>query len=40
LGANSFIVKPVTFEGLVSAMKVASQYWCQTVKLPAAKECQ
>jgi CheY-like chemotaxis protein len=39
LGANSFIVKPVTFDGLVQAMKVATQYWFQVVQLPgAAKE--
>jgi CheY-like chemotaxis protein len=34
LGANSFIVKPVTFEGLVQAMKVVTEYWLQIVQLP------
>lgn len=39
LGANSFIVKPVTFEDFVHAMKVATEYWFQVVQLPpAAKE--
>ena len=35
LGANSFMVKPVTFEGLVQAMKVATEYWLQIVELPS-----
>ena len=35
LGANSFIVKPVTFDGLVHVIKVASEYWFQIVQLPA-----
>jgi DNA-binding NarL/FixJ family response regulator len=34
LGANSFIVKAVTFEGLVQAMKVVTEYWLQIVQLP------
>ena len=34
LGANSFIVKPVTFEGLAQAMKVVTEYWFQIVHLP------
>ena len=37
LGANSFISKPVHFEGLVNAMRVLEQYWFQTVELPASK---
>jgi CheY-like chemotaxis protein len=36
LGANSFITKPVTFEGLVQAMKVIGEYWFQIVRLPKA----
>jgi CheY-like chemotaxis protein len=35
LGANSFIVKPVTFDGLVSAVRVLAQYWFSIVRLPA-----
>ena len=35
LGANSFVSKPVTFEGLVSAMNAMGRYWFQIVELPA-----
>jgi CheY-like chemotaxis protein len=35
LGVNSFITKPVTFAGLVEAMKVLSRYWFELVELPA-----
>ena len=35
LGANSFIVKPVTFEGLVEALRVVTEYWFEVVHLPA-----
>ena len=34
LGANSFIIKPVTFESLVKAMKAMAKYWLEFVKLP------
>lgn len=34
LGVNSFITKPVTFEGLVEAMKVFRRYWLEIVELP------
>jgi CheY-like chemotaxis protein len=37
LGANSFIAKPVQFEGLVNLMRVLGQYWFGTVELPLAK---
>jgi len=35
LGVNSFITKPVTFDGLVEAMTVFSQYWFEIVALPS-----
>lgn len=34
LGANSFISKPVTFEGLVEVMKTLCHYWFEIVSLP------
>ncbi|MCC3495036.1 MAG: response regulator [Microcoleus sp. PH2017_16_JOR_D_A] len=36
LGANSFISKPVTFQGLVEVMKTLCQYWFEIVSLPPA----
>jgi CheY-like chemotaxis protein len=38
LGVNSFITKPVTFQGLVDAMKVFSRYWLEIVDLPPPQE--
>jgi CheY-like chemotaxis protein len=35
LGVNSFIVKPVTFAGLVEVMRGFSSYWFEIVELPA-----
>ncbi len=35
LGVNSFITKPVTFDGLVEVMKAISDYWLQIVRLPS-----
>ncbi len=34
IGAASYITKPVTFEGLVEAIKGLGQYWVQIVRLP------
>ncbi len=34
LGVNSYIKKPVTFEGLVEVMKSLSKYWFEIVELP------
>ena len=34
LGVSSFITKPVTFAGLVEAMRVLTQYWFEIVELP------
>lgn len=34
LGANSFITKPVSFEGLVQVMRDIGRYWIEIVELP------
>jgi CheY-like chemotaxis protein len=34
LGVNSYITKPVSFQGFVEAMKILSVYWFELVKLP------
>lgn len=34
VGASSFITKPVSFEGLVSVIRVVGQYWFEIVALP------
>ncbi len=34
LGVNSFITKPVTFDGLVEVVKVLTHYWIEIVALP------
>ncbi len=34
IGANSYIVKPITYEGLVKAMRLLGQYWLEMVELP------
>lgn len=34
LGANSFIIKPVTFASLVDVMKIIGKYWFEIVELP------
>jgi CheY-like chemotaxis protein len=41
LGVNSFITKPVTFEGLVGVMRIMGKYWIEIVELPvlAATGC-
>lgn len=33
-GANSYIVKPITYEGLVKAIGLLGQYWLEMVELP------
>jgi len=35
LGGNSFIVKPVTFKGLVEIIKQLGNYWFEIVELPS-----
>jgi CheY-like chemotaxis protein len=34
LGVNSYITKPVTFEGLVEVVKGVRKYWFEIVELP------
>jgi CheY-like chemotaxis protein len=34
LGVNSFITKPVSFNGMVSTMKALGKYWLEIVELP------
>ena len=34
LGVNSFITKPVTFDGLVDVVQVLNKYWIEIVALP------
>lgn len=38
LGVNSFISKPVTFDGLVSIMGEIGRYWVEIVELPDRPE--
>ena len=35
LGVNSFITKPVTFQGLVEAVRLLGRYWFDLVELPS-----
>jgi CheY-like chemotaxis protein len=37
IGANSYIAKPVTFEGLVQVMADLGRYWFEIVRLPATE---
>jgi CheY-like chemotaxis protein len=34
LGVNGFVIKPVTFESLVSILKTVSKYWFEIVEPP------
>jgi CheY-like chemotaxis protein len=36
LGVNSFITKPVTFDGLVNVVRTLGEYWIQIVRVPRA----
>jgi two-component system response regulator len=37
LGVNSFITKPVSFQGLVEVVRVPGHYWFEIVELPGSK---
>jgi len=37
LGVNSYIAKPVTFQGLVEVMRTLGKYWFEIVELPPEK---
>ena len=38
LGVNSYITKPVSFEGLVEIILTLTQYWFKIVQLPISKQ--
>lgn len=38
LGVNSFITKPVTFDGLIKVMQTLGRYWFEIVELPVQHE--
>jgi CheY-like chemotaxis protein len=38
LGVNSFITKPVTFDGLIGVMQTLGRYWFEIVELPSQNE--
>jgi CheY-like chemotaxis protein len=38
LGANSFVTKPVTFEGLLKVIRSFKDYWLEIVALPVGRE--
>jgi CheY-like chemotaxis protein len=40
LGVNSFITKPVTFDGLVNVMRGLGRYWFEIVELPGVPQQQ
>ncbi len=38
LGANSYVTKPVTFQGLVDVVTSLGNYWFEIVELPVGQE--
>lgn len=38
LGVNSFITKPVTFDGLIKVIQVLGKYWFEIVELPPSND--
>ena len=37
MGVNSFITKPVTYESLLSTMRILGKYWFEIVELPTIR---
>jgi len=37
LGVNSYVTKPVTFEGLVEVIRDLGRYWLEIVELPSSE---
>lgn len=37
-GVNSFIAKPVTYESLLSTMRILGKYWFEIVELPSVRK--
>lgn len=40
LGVNSFISKPISFQGLVDAIRILGHYWFEVVDLPEERHVQ
>jgi len=38
LGVNSFIIKPVTFDGMVDVVRMLGKYWFEIVELPPDRD--
>jgi CheY-like chemotaxis protein len=36
-GANSFMVKPTSFQALIEAMKILGKYWFELITLPPGR---
>jgi len=36
-GASSYVVKPLSYDGLIGVLEELSRYWFQTVRLPEGK---
>ncbi len=40
LGVNAYVTKPVSFEGLVNALRALGGFWFEIVKLPSERQVQ
>ena len=40
LGVNAYVTKPVSFDGLVSAIQALGDFWFEIVKLPSDRQPQ